>query len=353
MITDLLDIESANILVIDDEAINLEIIEELLSNYGYKQLHLFSDAEEGIAFYRQTPPDLVLLDINMPVLSGFDVLQRFAEIKLNLMPPVIVITALNDEKNRLQALSLGAKDFLTKPFCDEEVLLRVHNLLEMFLAHKENSHYASNLEQIVEKRTEDLLATQQEMIERLGLAAEYRDNDTAAHTIRVGRYVETIALGLGLNAKKSKMLRFSAPMHDMGKVGIPDNILLKPGKLDDGEWEIMKKHAEYGYDILKNSSSLILKNAGVIALSHHEKWNGKGYPSGLKADQIPLYGRITAAADVFDALMMSRPYKPAWSLDRAVALINEEAGQHFDPSIVKVFNQVIDQLVLIKEEYAD
>jgi len=353
MVTDLLDIESANILVIDDEIINLEIIEELLSSHGYQQLHLFSNPEEGIDFYQQNPPDLVLLDINMPVLSGFDVLQRFTDINLDLMPPVIVVTALDDEKSRLRALSLGAKDFLSKPFCDEEVFLRVRNLLEMFLAHKENSHYACNLEQIVKARAQDLLATQKEMIERLGLIAEYRDNETAAHTIRVGHYVETIALKLGLKAKEAEMLRFSAPMHDIGKVGVPDSILLKPGKLDPDEWNIMKKHAEFGYDILKNSRSLILKNAGIIAVSHHEKWNGKGYPAGLATDQIPLYGRITAIADVFDALMMSRPYKQAWPLDKAVALINEEAGLHFDPSIVEIFNQVVDELVLIKEKYVD
>jgi len=353
MIADLQDVSSANILVIDDEEINLEIIEELLTDNGFSNISLFSDPEAALESYRQSPPDLVLLDINMPVLSGFDVLQQFKEINHPLPPPVIVVTASADRKTRLQALKVGARDFLSKPFDDDEVLMRVSNLLEMHLAHKENLHYSNTLEEAVLQRTRDLSETQNEMIERLGLAAEYRDNETAAHTIRVGHYSKHIAQALGMSDKESEQLRLAAPMHDMGKIGIPDSILLKPGKLDDAEWAVMQSHSEIGYDILKNSKSLVLKNAGIIALTHHEKWNGNGYPSGLKGDEIHLFGRIVAVADVFDALSMSRPYKAAWPIKKAVQLINDESGKHFDPSVVTAFNQVLDELLRIKERFKD
>lgn len=350
---DLLDIEGANILVIDDETINLEIIEELLENNNFSNISLFSDPVKAVEFYIKTPPDLVLLDINMPILSGYDVLQQFIEINHQLAPPVIVVTALGDKETLLKALKVGARDFLNKPFDDEEFLMRVRNLLEMHLAHKENLNYSNNLEQTVKQRTEDLLETQNEMIERLGLAAEYRDNETAAHTIRVGYYSEAIARAVGLSEREAEQLKLAAPMHDLGKIGIPDSVLLKPGKLDEEEWICMKKHAEIGYAILKNSKSLILKNAGIIALSHHEKWDGSGYPSGLKDSDIHLYGRITAISDVFDALTMTRPYKKAWPIEDAIKLINDEAGRHFDPSIVEAFNQVIDELLAIREKFSD
>lgn len=350
---DLLNIENANILVIDDETINLEIIKELLKNNNFTNITLFSDPLKAIEYYQQTPPDLVLLDINMPVLTGFEVLQRFQDINHSPTPPVLVVTAFSDKENRLHALKSGARDCLSKPFDKDEILIRVRNLLEMHLAHKENLDYSQNLEKTVKYRTQDLLNTQNEMIERLGLAAEYRDNDTAAHTIRVGHYVKTIALNLGLSAREAENLRLAAPMHDLGKLGIPDNILLKTGKLDANEWEYMKKHAEIGYTILKDSNSLILKNAGIIALTHHEKWDGSGYPSGLSGTDIHLYGRITAIADVFDALTMIRPYKKAWPIKDAIQLIRDESGKHFDPAIVDAFNQVLDQLILIRETFSD
>ncbi|BCG63825.1 MAG: putative two-component system response regulator [Methyloprofundus sp.] len=353
MLTDLQDFENASILVIDDEEINLEIVGGLLEQENYTNISYFSDPVKAVEYYQATPPDIVLLDLNMPVLTGFEVMQRFTDINHVPQPPVLVVTASGDRATRLQALEIGARDFLSKPFDDEEVIRRVRNLLEMHLAHKENLQYSHNLESIVQQRTQDLLDTQQEMIERLGLAAEYRDNETAAHTIRVGRYVEIIAQALGISAREAELIRFAAPLHDIGKIGIPDNILLKKGKLDKHEWEFMQKHAEFGYDILKGSQSSILKNAGVIALTHHEKWNGSGYPAGLQGTDIHLYGRITAVADVFDALTMDRPYKKAWSIEDAVNLINEESGKHFDPSLVEIFNQVLDKLLIIRETYTD
>jgi len=353
VINNLYDLENAKILVIDDEEINLEIIEELLERSILSNVAYFSNPVEAVEHYKNTPPDLVILDLNMPVLTGFDVMQQFNNINHSPQPPVLVVTAQDGRQIRLQALEEGARDFLLKPFDEQETIRRVYNLLEMHLVHKQNLQYSSNLENIVEQRTEDLLDTQKEMIERLGLAAEYRDNDTAAHTIRVGLYSEIIAQTLGLDDKEAEQIKLAAPMHDIGKIGIPDTILLKKGKLDKEEWRLMQKHAEFGYNILKGSKSSILRNAGMIALTHHEKWDGSGYPSGLKGNDIHLYGRITAVVDVFDALTMQRPYKKAWPLEQAVKLINDEAGKHFDPQIVEVFNQVLDKLLVVREKFAD
>lgn len=353
MILDLQDIKSANILIIDDQSINLEIIEELLSTEGFKNLTLFSEPELAVKHYLNSPPDIVLLDINMPVMNGFEVMTRFHEAQFNPPPPVLVITAQSDRTVRLKALKSGARDFLNKPFDTQEVLSRLNNLLEMHLAHKENLNYSSNLESIINQRTQELMETQLEMVERLGHAAEYKDNETAAHTIRVGLYSQRIGDALGLNQAETEQLKYAAPMHDLGKIGIPDSILLKPGKLDPEEWVIMKKHAEFGYDILKDSKSHLLKTAGIIAYTHHEKWDGSGYPNGLKSTDIHLYGRITAIADVFDALTMSRPYKEPWPIEKAIDLINSESGKHFDPAIVKIFNEIIDDLLEIRERCSD
>lgn len=350
---DLVSIENAELMVIDDEEMNLEILEEVFESDGFRHLHFFSNPQIAIDHYKNNPPDLVLLDLNMPYLSGFEVIEQFKTVSHSPPPPILMITARDDSETKLKALESGARDFISKPFDDQEVTRRARNLLEMHLIHKQNLCYSSDLEHIIQQRTHELQATQLEMIERLGLAAEYRDNETAAHTIRVGLYAKTIGTCLGLNEQTADQLRLSAPLHDIGKIGISDNILLKPGKLDEQEWEVMKKHAEFGYTILKDSKSTLLKNAGIIALTHHEKWDGSGYPAGLKGNDIHLYGRITAIADVFDALTMSRPYKKAWSTEEAADLINQQSGKHFDPSIVDAFNHVLTDLLNIRQTHAD
>jgi len=353
VLDELQDLKNAKILVIDDEEINLDIIEELLEGDGFLNLSFFSNPVDAVEFYKTNPPDLVILDLNMPALTGFDVMQRFKTIYHSPQPPVLVVTVRSDKKTRLKALDEGARDFLSKPFDAQEVLRRVRNLLEMHLAHKENLQYSQDLESVVKQRTKELLDTQKEMIERLGLVAEYRDNETAAHTIRVGLYSGIIAKAIGLSDKEAEQVRLAAPMHDIGKIGIPDDVLLKKSKLDDDEWALMKQHSEFGYNILKGSESRILKNAGIIALTHHEKWDGSGYPLGLNEGDIHLYGRITAISDVFDALTMARPYKKAWSIEDAVKLINDEKGKQFDPALVDIFNQVLEQLLAVREEFSD
>ncbi len=353
MLQELHDIKKAKILIVDDEVVNLEILEELLQEDGYQNLDIVSKPEEAVENYKNSPPDLVILDLNMPVLTGFDVIQLFNQCDYSPQPPIIVISAQSDRSSKLTSLETGARDFLNKPFDSQEVIMRVQNLLEMHLAHKENISYSENLEEIVKNRTDELLKTQHEVLYRLALAAEYRDTETAAHTVRVGKFAAAIGKYLGMHGRERDQLELAAPMHDLGKIGIPDDVLLKPGKLDANEWEIMKKHAQFGYDILKDSSSSLLRKAGIIALTHHEKWNGSGYPYGLKQEEIHLYGRITAICDVFDALTMSRPYKKAWSINDAVDLINSESGKHFDPSLVQAFNDILDEFIYIRDKNAD
>jgi putative two-component system response regulator len=353
MLTELLDLNNSRILLVDDEIMNLEIIQELLEDAGYNNIIATSDPENAVDIYKKNVLDLVLLDINMPMMTGFEVMAQFNEVYYPLPPPILILTAQGDKKTLLKALNSGARDFLRKPFDFEEIILRVRNLLEMHLAHKEILDHTETLEKVVNDRTKALLESQKEIIERLGFAAEYKDTETSAHTIRVGHYAQTLAIALGLNQKESEQLLLAAPMHDIGKIGIPDKILLKKGKLDKEEWGIMKKHTQIGYDIMQNSKCTLLKNAGIIALTHHEKWDGSGYPFAIKGTDIHLFGRITAIADVFDALMMKRPYKEAWPLDKVLQLLNNESGKHFDPEIVHVFNKVLDDILMIREKYSN
>lgn len=353
MLKDLLEIETANILVVDDEPINLEIIDEMLTSAGYQNKRLTASPVEALEQYSQATPDLVLLDIKMSEMSGFDVMHSMQALEMELQPPILILTALTDKDTRLKALNNGARDFLSKPFDCDEALSRIRNLLEMHLAHKEIINHNESLDQAVNVRTQELENSRKEIIERLGYAAEFKDNETGVHTIRVGHFAKCLALGMGFNATEAENILYAAPMHDIGKIGIPDNVLLKPGKLDEAEWAIMKKHTEYGHQILKDSSCSLLEYASIIALSHHEKWDGSGYPKGLQGTDIPIFGRITAIADVFDALTMDRPYKKAWSIDEAVQLINDQSGKHFDPQLVDVFNNVLDQFIAIKEKYTD
>ncbi|MCP4295047.1 MAG: HD domain-containing protein, partial [Proteobacteria bacterium] len=253
------------------------------------------------------------------------------------------------EETSLRALNSGARDFLVKPFNNQEALVRIHNLLEMRLAHKQLSQYSETLELEVRARTKEIESTQLEIVHRLGLAAEYRDNETGAHIVRMSHYSMEIGKMMGLNDKETDLILHSAPMHDIGKIGIPDNILLKPAKLTFEEFDIMKQHAVIGTGILSGAGSELLQAAGNIALTHHEKWDGTGYPNGLKGLDIPLHGRITACADVFDALTSKRPYKTPWTIDKAVDFVSEMSGKHFDPAVVDAMMRSLPAMLKIKE----
>ncbi|PCI24205.1 MAG: two-component system response regulator [SAR324 cluster bacterium] len=340
----------ASILVVDDEEINLAILSEILESEGYQNIILTQDPIEALRLYQKNNCDLILLDILMPGMSGFEVMDQIGYSDQHPKVPILVLTALNDEKTRLQALTKGARDFLVKPFNNEEVLVRIKNLLEVRLIHKQLHQYNEKLEQRVQERTLVIESTQLEIIHRLGLAAEYRDNETGAHIIRMSQYAKEVGKVIGLNNQTIELILQASPMHDIGKIGIPDKILLKPGPLTPEEFECMKTHTTIGAEILSGHDSELLQIASCIALTHHEKWDGSGYPNGLKGNAIPLTGRITAVADVFDALSSKRPYKIAWPIDKSVEYMQEFAGKHFDPDLVKAFLTCLPTILKIQQE---
>jgi len=341
------------IFVVDDEPMNLVLIEQILGEQQYTNLVMINDPREVLEKYREQRPDLILLDINMPHLDGYQVLEQINALKDELMPPVVVLTAQNSRELLLKALSLGARDFITKPFDLNELLLRVRNLLDVHLAHQLMYEQKSTLETMVQQRTEELHSTRLQVVQRLGMAAEYRDEETGNHILRMSHICALLAEAVGWDEAQCDLILNASPMHDIGKIGIPDAILLKPGKLEPDEWEIMKSHATIGAKLLSGDESELFRMSQEIALSHHEKWDGSGYPSGLKGEEIPLSGRIAALADVFDALTSERPYKKAWSIEAALELIQENSGKHFDPNLVEVFEPNLPQILEVRARFSD
>ncbi|GAB6162991.1 two-component system response regulator [Desulfothermus naphthae] len=331
-------------LIVDDSPVNIDILKGILGDeYNIKAA---TNGEVALKIARKLRPDLILLDIMMPGMDGYEVCSR---LKANIETqniPVIFITAKDEPMDETHGFEVGAVDYITKPISPPVVLARVKTHLAL---HNQKWE----LERLVKERTKELLETQLEIIRRLGRAAEYRDDETGMHVIRMSKYAYEIALEIGLDEQDAELILNVAPMHDVGKIGIPDAILLKPGKLTPEEWEIMKKHTVYGARIIGEHPSKILKAARTVALTHHEKWDGTGYPYGLSGEDIPLIGRICAVADVFDALTSKRPYKEAWDIERAVNLILAEKGKHFDPILVDAFEKVLPSIIKIKEQYPD
>jgi len=350
LITDSL---AANILIVDDEPVNVLLLEKMLASKGYSNVVSTNDPTQTLPLYLKHKSDLVLLDINMPVMDGYDVMQQLNNEIGKELAPILVLTAQHTQSFRQRALDNGALDYVTKPFNADELLSRVHNLLEVQMAHKFMRHQNEILENKVQERTQEIHHTRLQVVRRLGRAAEYRDEETGLHIIRMSKIAMVIAKAAGLDESQCDLLLNAAPMHDIGKIGISDQILLKPGKFEPEEWNIMQTHAQIGADILSGDDSELMMMAHDIALTHHEKWNGKGYPNGLKGEEIPFVGRVTALADVFDALTSKRPYKEAWPVDKAVNFIKEESGEHFDPDLVEVFLQELSDIIEIKEKYAE
>lgn len=346
-------IRQARILMVDDEPVNLKLLEKMLSTDGYANIHTLTDSREVQATYEREHFDLILLDINMPHLNGFEVMEGLKRVESDGYLPVLVLTAQSDRETRLRALEAGARDFLCKPLDRAEVLNRIRNILEVRLLHNDARDQNRILEEKVQARTRELYDTQLEVIRRLGRAAEYRDNETGLHIIRMSKFSQMMGEKTGMSERDTEMLLNASPMHDIGKIGIPDSILLKPGKLDAEEWKTMQTHTSIGAEILSGHSSPLLIMAREIALTHHEKWDGSGYPEGRSGTDIPLVGRIVAVADVFDALTSERPYKKAWPVEEAVSYIDEQAGKHFDPDLVAVFHEVLNDILAIKEQYAE
>ncbi|WP_027150863.1 HD domain-containing phosphohydrolase [Methylobacter tundripaludum] len=345
--------EVARILIVDDESVNLKLLDKMLSAQGYSNLVLVQDSRQVLEIYRQARTDLILLDINMPHLDGFEVMEQLKALEDPLFPPVVILTAQHGQDFLLRALNSGARDFITKPFYCNELLARVRNMLDAQLMHRMLYDQKAVLNEMVQTRTDELRRTRLQVVQQLGRAAEYRDNETGNHILRMSHISALLAKSIGWNEADCELMLHASPMHDIGKIGIPDHILLKPGKFEPEEWEIMKTHAVIGANILEGDDSELMKCAGEIALTHHEKWDGSGYPYGLSGAAIPLVGRIAALADVFDALTSVRPYKEAWTVEAAVDLIKENRGTHFDPDLVTVFLEQLPGILKIRDQFSE
>ncbi|WP_034335545.1 HD domain-containing phosphohydrolase [Deinococcus misasensis] len=342
----------ARILVVDDEPTNLILVRRLLMQSGYPSPLEVQDSRLAVQTILEQKPDLVLLDLMMPHVGGLDVLKSLSEQKdSTTFIPVIVLTADNTTEARHEALALGAMDFITKPIDRTETLLRIKNTLHLQHLHQKLSQHNQSLEQQVFERTHDLqLAYEQivqhnhelhlahqEIVERLARCGEYRDDQTGDHTDRVGHMAVQIGQTLGMLEPQLALLEQAAKLHDIGKVGIPDHILLKPGRLTPEEFEVIKQHVQMGANILQGSKTPVLQMAERIALSHHERWDGKGYPQGLSGEAIPLEARIVSVCDVYDALTSERPYKKAWTHEEALQEILSQSSKMFDPEVVHAF----------------
>jgi len=331
------------ILVVDDEPLNVRVLERMLKGAGFEEVLSTSDSREALSFFSEFQPDLVLLDLHMPHLDGFEIL---GSLRVAIPPtqylPVLVLTGDATSDVRERALLAGARDFLTKPFDMTEVLLRIRNLLETRVLHLRLQEHNESLEDRVRVRTRELAEAQIEILHRLALAAEYRDDVTGRHAERVGFLAALLGNEVGMVGDEVARLRRAATLHDVGKIGIPDAILMKPGALNREEFDLIRSHTEIGGRILSGSRFPLLRMAREIALSHHERWDGAGYSKGRAGEDIPLVGRLVAVADVFDSLTHVRPYKVAMAASDAVRMIVAGGGSHFDPDVVAAFVRLVD-----------
>jgi putative two-component system response regulator len=320
------------ILVVDDEPANLRVLKHLLGD-SYT-LFYAKNGEEALRVVRQQIPDLLLLDVMMPGMTGFDVCKALKSDSLTATIPVIFVTALTEEHDEAEGFAVGGVDYITKPISSSVLMARVKTHLSLVKA-------------------DELKRTRLQVVQRLGRAAEYKDNETGMHVMRMSHYSKVLAEAYGLSEVQVETLLHAAPMHDIGKIGIPDHIMLKPGKLTEEEFAIMKTHPDIGAEILGDADSDLLRVAKSVALTHHEKWDGTGYPKGLVGEQIPVEGRIVAVADVFDALTSVRPYKQAWSVAATVEFMEQQSGIHFEPKLVTLLVENLDAILEIKGKWRD
>lgn len=341
------------VLIIDDSDINLTLIKALVLKLGECAPVLFDNPLRALDWCREHVPDLVIVDYMMPDMDGLKFISAFRALHGRNEIPVLMVTANDQKEVRYEALLGGANDFLTKPIDRVEFSARSRNMLSLRMGQKFLADRAAHLAALVSEQTQEIRNREQERIFRMSRAAEFRDPETGAHIQRMAYYSQIIAKGLGLDEKIQKLILEAAPMHDVGKIGIPDYILLKPGKLTFEEFEVMKGHAKLGHELLKDSGSETLRAGAEIAISHHEKYDGSGYPFGLVGTKIPLFGRIVAVADVFDALTSERPYKKAWPLADARKFLEDGRGAHFDPMCVEAFLAGWDEALEIRQRFQD
>lgn len=333
------------VLVVDDTPDNIDVLHGILREHYRVKIAMNGKKALAIAT-SDDPPDIILLDIMMPEMDGYEVCIKLKSDARTRWIPVIFVTAMNEDQDEQLGLEMGAVDYITKPVKPALVVARTRAQLALYNQQRE-------LEFQVKERTKQLNDTRLEVIQRLGRAGEYKDNETGLHVIRMSHYSIILAKAAGFPDAEADILLNASPMHDIGKIGIPDAIILKPGKLNDKEWEIMRKHPAMGAAIIGKHEPGMLETARIIALTHHEKWDGSGYPRGVAGEEIPIEGRIVSIADVFDALTTARPYKDAWSVDDAVEVLEASAGSQFDPRLVPLFIKSLPEILKIKKKYAE
>lgn len=340
------------ILIVDDTPENIDVAMEVLRS-DYKMIAARSGEKALSLAQGNNPPDLILLDIMMLGMDGYEVCRRLKTEDKTKNIPVIFVTTRGEVQDETHGLEIGAVDYITKPISPPIVKARVKNHLDLKTAREELENQNEILEQKVTQRTKEIKDTQQETLIRLTNASELRDTDTGLHIKRIQHYTELMALKLGMSKLDSEETGLASTMHDLGKIGIPDNVLLKPGKLTEDEWAIMKTHPIIGAKCLEGSRISMLEKGRIISLTHHERWDGKGYPNGLKGEDIPLEGRIVCIVDVFDALTTNRPYKKAWPVGKAVEVIRDGKGTQFDPNLADVFLENLEEFLKIRDKFSD
>ncbi len=352
-------LENFSILAVDDEPFNLDLIEAAFAEHDNVNIIYATNGEDALSVLDSESIDVVLLDISMPVMNGIEVLKKIRENSKLSQLPVLMVTANTEKEN--EALNLGASDFIAKPYDIDVLCVRTINYAKINLYRKQIENQTVLLEKQVELRTKELQETlalskrtEYEISIRLGRASEFRDLETGGHIKRMSHYSQLLARLYGLEEEECELILYAAPLHDIGKVGIADKILLKPGRFEPHEFEIMKTHSTIGAKMLEGADEFPVINAGhIIALQHHEKWDGSGYPSGLKAEEINLYARIITIGDVFDALSSKRCYKDPMPLDKVLEIMKKDAGTHFDPNLIELFLNNLDGFLEIKEKYKD
>jgi len=342
-----------NVVIVDDTQINVTLMQALVNRIDGCKPICFTESAAGLEWCIGNDPDLIIVDYMMPAPDGIEFIRRIRELPHLAELPMLMVTADHEKEVRYRALEAGANDFLTKPVDRVEFTSRVKNMLAIRRSYMAITDRAALLADEVRKATEEIREREREAVFRLARAAEFRDPETGAHIQRMAHYSKLIAAALGLDLAQQELILEAAPMHDVGKLGTPDMILLKPARLSPEEFAVMKRHATIGWEILRGSAAPTLQVAAEIAHTHHEKFDGSGYPRGLAGAEIPLFGRIVAVADVFDALTSARPYKPAWDLDKAWSFIQTNRGTHFDPQCVDAFLGQREAVIGIREQFRD